>query len=98
MSGKEEGEEDIPEESELIRSRSVRDIINMNPNVLPPLPEFECFEHSALPHERILHLPEVISLDRSNAFDFFNLFFDEKELEILAQNTNRYALSKRTSD
>ena len=98
MSDEEEGEEDIPEESERIRSRSTRDIFNMNPNVLPPPPEFECFEHSALPHERILHLPEEISLNQSKAFDFFNLFFDEKELEILAQNTNRYALSKRASD
>lgn len=34
VSGEREGEEDIPEESQRIRSRSTRDIVNMDPNVL----------------------------------------------------------------
>lgn len=40
----------------------------------------------------------MISLNQSKAFHFFNLLFDERELEILAQNTNKYTLSKRASD
>jgi len=96
--GQGEGEEDIPEAHQSSRRGRTGDVVNMDPSILPGPPEFEFFEHPALPHERLLQLPDIISIDRSRPSDFFTLFFDEPELEVLAQNTNRYALSKDALD
>jgi len=97
--GEEGDEEDIQAEGQDSNSRTGYDRdINRDPNILPPPPEFEFFKHRELPHERILHLPETISINRGRPLDFFTLFFDEKELEILTQNTNAYALRKGASD
>lgn len=97
--GEEEDEEDIQAEGQDSNSRTGYDRdINRDPNIVPPPPEFEFFKHPELPHERILHLPETISINRGRPLDFFTLFFDEKELEILTQNTNPYALRKGASD
>ena len=87
------GESDNLEELE---DRSENDI-PVNLQSIPPVPEFEYFEHEQPRHDRLLHLPpsfDYLPNDQSTRplpIAFFQLFFTDSILEMLARNTNSYA-------
>ncbi|KAG0128258.1 hypothetical protein HOY82DRAFT_541412 [Tuber indicum] len=80
------------------RNQYTRATLNVDPNTLPPPPNFVFFEHAALPHKRILHLPNTFSTKECQALDFFDLFFDDEERLTLMENTNTYARNKGVRD